>query len=708
MKKWSLLLVFFLAANIMFAQSSYIVITSVSPYQLTTQGITTNSVSQGMKVLPKGTYAYFSAKGLDAAGNTELPVVGDVTYTLVTKPNGSNASLTTYATNKVHFLADSTGKYQVTASITTSAGTNVDTVTLYASNYIGVGNFEGVTGSAPRCMMCHTNATGTTPSLTPIWTAWSTSAHAQSFKNKITDPAQTHFGTSCYKCHTTGSDNNLVVSNGGFDDIAASLNWVIGTPNAGKWDTLKTSYSKLTNMATIGCESCHGAGSSHYSTSGDRKGSIQISKADGVCDKCHDSPWRYPQANQFRNSMHSEAVWSSSFKKNNATTTYNLDACIRCHDGDGFVNFVKGNAKDYSTLTLKGHVGVTCATCHDPHGNGKPYNLRVAPAGSDTLGNGASYTAVGGNGQLCFNCHKARSSSVTVLKSAISSRWGPHHATQADVFLGDNAAAFDATPFASTAHKDMVTDACVTCHMSATTDTSDHANRDMVGGHSWHMVNEATGYANTKVCTNCHEPKANFGEFVASSDYDGNGKTEGIQTEIKGLLKKLAITLPHTGGDTLPVVSTTLIAKSADSTNMKKAYWNYQLIANDGSNGMHNAAFAVDVLVKSIKAIGGTIDVKDVKLGVRKYSLDQNYPNPFNPTTTIKFSVPEAGVVKIKVYDAMGNLVKELYNQYVQQGNFNAVWNGTDIRGNKVASGIYFYKLESPNFTLSKKMILMK
>ena len=65
-------------------------------------------------------------------------------------------------------------------------------------------------------------------------------------------------------------------------------------------------------------------------------------------------------------------------------------------------------------------------------------------------------------------------------------------------------------------------------------------------------------------------------------------------------------------------------------------------------------------------------------------------------------------MVKVKIYDASGNLIKELFNQYVQQGNFNVVWNGTDSRGNKVASGIYIYKMESQNYTMSKKMVLMK
>jgi hypothetical protein len=702
------LLVFILAANLAFAQKSYIVINGMSPTQLTKQAMTTNSVSQGLKVIPKGTYAYFSVKGVDTAGHTEKAVTS-VIYNLITAPTGSAASLISYGTNSVMFLADSSGKYQITATITTAVGVNTDTATLYASTYLGVGNFDGVAGTGLRCMACHTNAQGTTASMSAIFSKWSSSMHAVSFKNKITDSTQTHFGANCYKCHTTGSDHNIVVNNNGFDDIASKLGWTIGTPNSLKWDTLKSQYSGLVNMATIGCESCHGAGSSHSTTSGDRKGSIQITLSDATCDKCHDSAPRYPEPDAFRNSMHASTVWSSSFAKNITTTTYSLDNCIRCHDGNGFVAFTKGVAKDFSAYKLKDHTGITCATCHDQHGNGNLHQLRTPPTGSDTLGNGVSYNGLGGTGNICMNCHKARKNNVTMLNTTVSSTWGPHHTSQTDELLGENAAImYGDSAYANGMHKDVLADACVTCHMSATVDTSDHANYNTVGGHSWHMRNETTNYQNVKVCQGCHTIDS-FDTFLAGSDYDGNGKIEPVQTEVKGLLKQVALLLPHTGPDTALVINWSAIKASSDSIRLKKAWWNYQLVVNDGSYGIHNMAFTVDVLQRTIKALGGTVDVrKDASFAPTKYSLEQNYPNPFNPSTTIKFSVPQAGMVKVKIYDASGNLIRELFNQYVQQGSFNIVWNGADSRGNKVASGIYIYKMESQNYTMSKKMVLMK
>lgn len=80
-----------------------------------------------------------------------------------------------------------------------------------------------------------------------------------------------------------------------------------------------------------------------------------------------------------------------------------------------------------------------------------------------------------------------------------------------------------------------------------------------------------------------------------------------------------------------------------------------------------------------------------------------NYPNPFNPVTNIKYSLPKAGLVKIKVYDLLGRMVKELVNEFKDEGNYSVVFNGANF-----ASGVYFYKIETPEFVQTKKMLLIK
>ena len=85
-----------------------------------------------------------------------------------------------------------------------------------------------------------------------------------------------------------------------------------------------------------------------------------------------------------------------------------------------------------------------------------------------------------------------------------------------------------------------------------------------------------------------------------------------------------------------------------------------------------------------------------------------NYPNPFNPTTNIAFSLSEANHVTLEVYNIKGQKVKKLVDETLPAGNHTIIWNGTDLNNKPVASGIYFYKLKSGNYTSTKKMILLK
>jgi len=90
------------------------------------------------------------------------------------------------------------------------------------------------------------------------------------------------------------------------------------------------------------------------------------------------------------------------------------------------------------------------------------------------------------------------------------------------------------------------------------------------------------------------------------------------------------------------------------------------------------------------------------------FSLNQNYPNPFNPSTTINFTISEAGSVQLKIYNIEGQLVKSLLNERKTAGEYSVKWNGTNNSGNKISSGVYFYKLTSNNISETKRMILLK
>jgi hypothetical protein len=90
------------------------------------------------------------------------------------------------------------------------------------------------------------------------------------------------------------------------------------------------------------------------------------------------------------------------------------------------------------------------------------------------------------------------------------------------------------------------------------------------------------------------------------------------------------------------------------------------------------------------------------------FALGQNVPNPFNPTTTIRYHVPAGGAVTLRVYDVSGRLVRTLVDGHQTPGSKSVIWNGADDRGHGVSSGVYFYRMEAPGFSKTRKMLLLQ
>ncbi|MEJ2721389.1 MAG: T9SS type A sorting domain-containing protein [bacterium] len=89
-------------------------------------------------------------------------------------------------------------------------------------------------------------------------------------------------------------------------------------------------------------------------------------------------------------------------------------------------------------------------------------------------------------------------------------------------------------------------------------------------------------------------------------------------------------------------------------------------------------------------------------------ALGENYPNPFNPETTIPFSVARAGRTTISIYDPAGRRVRLLIDQYYASGAHVVGWDGRDDAGGRVASGVYFVKLETGGYTVARKLVVLK
>ncbi len=87
----------------------------------------------------------------------------------------------------------------------------------------------------------------------------------------------------------------------------------------------------------------------------------------------------------------------------------------------------------------------------------------------------------------------------------------------------------------------------------------------------------------------------------------------------------------------------------------------------------------------------------------KTFSLSQNYPNPFNPSTMISFSVPQGAKVSLKVYNILGQEVATLVDDYKQAGEYLVQFNA-----GRLASGVYFYRLQANDFAQTRKLLLLK
>lgn len=83
--------------------------------------------------------------------------------------------------------------------------------------------------------------------------------------------------------------------------------------------------------------------------------------------------------------------------------------------------------------------------------------------------------------------------------------------------------------------------------------------------------------------------------------------------------------------------------------------------------------------------------------------MSQNYPNPFNSVTKIKFSIPKPDIVKINIYDVLGNEIQTLLNDYETTGSYEV-----EFDASRLPSGVYFYRIISGNYSETKKMLLLR
>ncbi|MCH8286411.1 T9SS type A sorting domain-containing protein [candidate division KSB1 bacterium] len=593
----------------------------------------TKLVSAGLPNIGVGIRVYL-------IGNKGDATITGYSWAIGTKPASSSAALDDASSQTPFFTPDTAGQYKITLTVTNADGTsNPVELWINAGTYVGVGTVGGATPDYKKsqCAVCHSRKEE----------AWAQTKHATALQKKIDGEGVSFFAESCLECHTVGYRDDAV--NAGFDDVASDSGWTFpSTIEAGHLLDMVINFPEVAAKANVQCENCHGPGSEHAARTS--KNQIAKSFESGVCEQCHDAAPYHIFPSQWQNSKHFVATKYPSGPSRGS--------CVQCHTGTGFITTYDNDYDEVNTT----YSNINCQTCHDPHSRDNEHQIRKMD--DVTLFNG--FVASGGGlGQICMSCHMSRRDADEYVLD-YHSHYGPHNGPQTDMLFGTNAIEFG-KPVGISPHMDVVENTCVTCHMQEFTSTGDVKTdfgdpamtdekaeelRDNIYGHSfWNVYTDAadTKYENVKACNTCHVGITSFDDIKAQQDFDGDLVIEGVQSEVTGMLESLALQLPPIGD---PAVTVT----SAYTPVQLKAVYNYLFVKNDGSKGVHNAAYAFGLLNAAFNAL----NIGDIGAGA--ISVINDVPNDQGKQVELQwFRFPGDGdtdpkIVKYGVWRKVDNM----------------------------------------------------
>jgi len=596
-------------------QAVSIEIVAVSPRIVAQNGLGIfDQVSSGLHVVGVGEKVYLRV--VPDLGEESLRMIG---WNLGERPDGSTADFVFSDSTTATFFPDKEGWFEARVSaLNLQTGAMVETKKrILASKYAGAGGLGGWDPVFPECASCHQHQ--------DVWAQWKKTRLANVLEAHLSGQRADNYDTRCLQCHTVGFNSQKTTNNGGFDDAAKEYKFDLNllppqvkeafrlrhdNNPANDVDYYTSLPPALKAKAGVQCENCHGAGNRHWALA------ENIAKPwdARVCAQCHDALGFDGKPYAYDSSAH--PTLPLLFQ----TLPVLLKSdCGKCHSAEGFVRQIVEKSAKPPASNIEPH-GVSCAACHDPHGSDNPHQLRTVGdkvvENDEThwvvkLDNGKEYRD-GGLGNLCVNCHQARVGADLQTVINYDPRLSPHFGPQADVMLGINAWNFGA-PFKNgeSVHKLVVQDTCVACHMAKVPDGGWSADKGiLVGGHSFKIVNsnplssggKIVNFQNT--CASCHLTLKTIDRPIpVGRDYDGNGKREGIQTEIKGLMAQIAQALqkryPKIQVDNQGELDIPSAVFTQMSFNEKAAVYNYNLFLRDGSYGIHNAALTVEALQRT-------------------------------------------------------------------------------------------------------------
>ena len=150
------------------------------------------------------------------------------------------------------------------------------------------------------------------------------------------------------------------------------------------------------------------------------------------------------------------------------------------------------------------------------------------------------------------------------------------------------------------------------------------------------------------------------------------------------------------------------------STVGLKAVWHFDSTYVDSVSNYNGTPLGV-VGFEEANLPCGPVGVAETRPDIpTDYQLAQNYPNPFNPTTTLQYGLPRESYVTMKIYNVLGQEVVSLRDELQAPGTYSVVWDGRNALGARIASGVYFYRIEAKPvgqgqpFVSVRKMLLLK
>jgi len=534
----------------------------------------------------------------DSTSASKAPEIESITASETTTTMGQTIQLIVVATDKndaaLNFQWSATGGTfsatdDDTVSWTAPEEETIFTLTVKVDNDVEIttGTIDiGVGVYVPTVQPYYVGAEACSGCHAATYADWMGTAHSDAYDRKLEELA-----AYCMPCHTVGYDDT--VDNGGWDE---------------------NPVSELTN---IQCESCHGPASAHLAST-DKINDPQISASlnEDACAPCHVSS---------RTSFWTD--WESHLHNVGTHVGENgsyggRSGCSRCHGGNGYIQYIADGTSPAYDFATEEVVTVNCVTCHDPHDATNHYQLR---AGDATMPDGDVVT-VGGAGLTCQNCHTGRRDATDIEEqlSLGDSHGGPHHGPNTAILHGINIADEVAPAgfvWANSMHAS-IEGSCANCHMHG-----EGVQPPATNGFSSHKFEPSV-----ESCEPCHGVIADFDDILAHNDYDGDGAVEGVQSEVSGLMADLLDafisiagldTVGYDGDDDLDIIATAAfdtngapafagLAGGLTERDVRAAAYNLLVVSYDHSHGVHNAAFAIQLLQQSYQHIGGTLTGKEL------------------------------------------------------------------------------------------------